>query len=202
MNPSRWRGVRSLALSDNKDPFFCRYIGDEGGRTTSEGSVGRRRETSRWVARTGDVSGVCPRVQRTDNSKLAGFPETFARVTAFAQRCGLRARTRTGANACPISKLGVTGSSLVPPIPNPLETAGFLILKTGSTFSLAVPCEIRGRFAIGKAHNRDCPPAAGVRVLSSCVFGVSVGGSRDACRSSEPQERCWPLPVFGLAGRS
>jgi putative flavoprotein involved in K+ transport len=30
----------------------------------------RRRKTSRCVARTGDVCGMCPRVQRTDNNKV------------------------------------------------------------------------------------------------------------------------------------
>jgi hypothetical protein len=34
------------------------------------GCVGRRREASRYVARTADVSGMCPRVQRTDNNKV------------------------------------------------------------------------------------------------------------------------------------
>jgi hypothetical protein len=51
----------------------CLLAGSFLSRLLDRGScrrVGGRRETSRCVPRTADVSGMCPHVQRADNNKV------------------------------------------------------------------------------------------------------------------------------------
>ena len=64
------RGGRSLARSDNGRGLLAGVFGDRSDLARLQGRVGRRRETSRDVARTADVSGMCPRVQQVGNKKV------------------------------------------------------------------------------------------------------------------------------------
>jgi hypothetical protein len=49
---------------------LCRGFVDLRDRVSPASCVGRRRETSRCVARTADVSGMCPRVLDSGNTKV------------------------------------------------------------------------------------------------------------------------------------
>ena len=69
MTSSLWRRGRLLASSDNGSSLFA-GISSINAIVSRPGSwVRRRHETSRCVALTADVSEMCPRVQRTDNTK-------------------------------------------------------------------------------------------------------------------------------------
>jgi hypothetical protein len=63
------RGSLSRLFRHQSRPL-CRILLIGALASRSEGCVGRRRETSRCVARTADVSEMCPRVLLPGNSKV------------------------------------------------------------------------------------------------------------------------------------
>jgi hypothetical protein len=69
MTSSLWRRGRLLASSDNGPRRFAGTSSINVIVSRPGSWVRRRRETSRCVALTADVSEMCPCVQRTDNTK-------------------------------------------------------------------------------------------------------------------------------------
>jgi hypothetical protein len=67
--PLCWKASRSRPREQRKIPI-CRHFLSRLLDRASYRRVGRSRETSPCVARTADVSEMCPRVQRADNNKV------------------------------------------------------------------------------------------------------------------------------------
>jgi hypothetical protein len=70
MTPSLWRGGRTFASSETDRILFAGISWIDAIMHRSEGWVRKRREATLGVARTADVSGMCPRVPQADNSKV------------------------------------------------------------------------------------------------------------------------------------
>jgi hypothetical protein len=63
------RGSRPRLLRQRSTPLCSGFVDRSARRLRRTVCDARRHEASRCVARTADVSGMCPRVQRTDNTK-------------------------------------------------------------------------------------------------------------------------------------
>ena len=70
MTPSLQGGGQLLADSGNGSHVLAGSLPSELVAPVRQNGVGRRHKATQCVARTADVSGMCPRVLRTDNNKV------------------------------------------------------------------------------------------------------------------------------------